>query len=240
MNNSHRRFTTLSIVLFSIGIATGMFFYGFSFWADFEASLFDAGLEGDAGLSNLHCPLFLGKNETGEIYLKIKNPLARAIAPRIRAHISDGFVSMMREINSQPSLSQGESQTLEWDITSNDAVWNRFILVRVYQFPVYPEPSRSATCGIVLASLPLPGVLITGLLVAVSLLGMGSGVWLYRYTNRPLKDRQRSTMIAMTILGTTVTIGIVAALLGQLLVTMLLTIISVLLVVVLLGYFLNR
>lgn len=240
MKNPNRRSTTLSIVLFSVGIVAGMLFYGFSFWANFEASLFDAGLEGDAGLSSLRCPIFFGKNETGKIYLNVKNPLDRTFAPRIRAHISEGFVSMMREIDSQPFLAPGESQTLEWDITSNDAVWNRFVLVRIYQFRVYPEPSRSATCGVQFVNFPLSGSLITGLVLAISLLGMGSGIWLYQYSNRPLKDRQRSTIVAMTILGSTVTVGIVAALLGQLLVTMLITIFSVLLVVVLLGYFLNR
>jgi hypothetical protein len=235
-----RNLSALAIILFTIGITVGVLFYAFSFWADFEASLFDAGLDGDANLDNLRCPILIGKNETGVIHSTFTNPLERAFTPNVRAHISDGFVTLMREIDTKLNIPPGETQTLKWEITAQDAVWNRFILFRAYQFPFYPDPTRSATCGVLLLNLPFSGALSTVLIIFISLAGMGSGIWLYYSSNRPIKDRQRSALIAMIVLGVVIAAGIISSLLAELIINMVILLLTVLLVIVMLAYFLNR
>ncbi len=131
----------ISLIVFSIGAMIGIAFNGLAAWADFEASLFDSALRGDDQLSGLRCPVFIGSNETGRLSAEIKNPLDRTIAPKIRAHVSDGFVSLLREIDQQPSLAPGATQTLEWTVTPADAVWGRFILFRAYQYPGISDPN---------------------------------------------------------------------------------------------------
>lgn len=227
----------ISLIVFSIGAIIGILFNGLAAWADFEASLFDASLQGDEVLSGLHCPVFIGSNETGRMSAAVQNPLDRTIAPKVRVHVSDGFVSLLREVDQQPTIAPGEGQTLEWTVTPKDAVWGRFILFRAFQYPVYPIPTRSSTCGVLVTGLPINGQWFTALAVTTSVVGMGLGTWLWYWNNQPLKGRKRDTAIAMIALGVVTLAGIIAALLGQMIPGVLIFILSFLLVVVLFAFF---
>lgn len=227
----------ISLIVFSIGAMIGIAFNGLAAWADFEASLFDSALRGDDQLSGLRCPVFIGTNETGRLSAEIKNPLDRTIAPKIRAHVSDGFVSLLREIDQQPSLGPGATQTLEWTVTPADAVWGRFILFRAYQFPVYPIPTRSSTCGVLTTSVPFNGAWFTALTVIASVTMMSAGIGLWLSNNSPLKGRKRDTAIAMAALGVVTLAGIITALLGLMFPGLLIFILSFLLVLVLFAFF---
>jgi hypothetical protein len=226
-----------ALAIFSAGAILGLFFTGMATWADFEASLFDSALQADEKLPGLRCPVFVGNNETGRLTAKINNPLDRIIAPKVRAHVSEGLVTLMREIEMQPSLNPGETRTLEWSVTSADAVWGRFILFRAYQYPVYPIPTRSSTCGVLTSGVPIPGQWFTALIVVASAAAMGTGTWLWIWNYQPLKGRKRDTAIAMAALGVVTLVGIVFVLFEMLIPGVLILVLSFLMVIVLIAFF---
>ncbi len=231
----HKLSNLLSVVMFTIGAILGMLFNGFAFWADLEASMFDSALQTDEGMRSLRCPILINSNETGRITAKISNPLDRTFAPNIRAHVSKGFVTFMDEINDKPSLAPHSSQTLEWKVSAEEAVWGHFILFRVTQFRAYPAPSYSGACGVLTMNLPLPGKWFTAGVILVSVLGMGAGLWLWISSNKPVKGRSRDVTAEMAVLGTAVLVGIFSALAALTLVGLLSFILSLLLVVVILA-----
>ncbi len=227
----------LGLLVFLIGTLSGILFNGMAVWADFEASLFDSSLTADRTLSALSCPIFIGRNETGRILAQVSNSLDRPIAPLVRGHISEGLVTLRRQVNFKPSLEPGETKTVEWEVTSEDAVWNRFILFRAYQFAVYPQPSRTGSCGVISTNLPIPGNWITGLVVAISLAGTGGGFWLRSRQMRKQTDQRREIWFAMTGLSGVSLLGIVATLASQMILGLLIFVVSVLLIIVLLAFF---
>lgn len=227
----------LGLLAFLVGTLSGILFNGMAVWADFEASLFDSSLTADQTLSALSCPIFIGRNETGRIRAQVSNSLERPIAPLVRGHISEGLVTLRRQVDFKPSLEPGETKTVEWEVASQDAVWNRFILFRAYQFAVYPQASRTGTCGVISTNLPIGGNWITGLIVAISLAGTSSGIWLWSRQMRQQANQRREIWFAMTGLLVVSLLGIIAALASQMVLGLLIFVISVLLVIVLVAFF---
>ena len=97
--NNNRFARVLSVVLFSIGALLGVVLVGITVWADFEAILFDPGIREDTRLGSLRCPVMITSEETGVIRARVKNTLDRPTDLFIRAHISHGYVTLMREVN---------------------------------------------------------------------------------------------------------------------------------------------
>lgn len=159
----------------------------------------------------------------------------------IRAHISQGYVTLMREENSKLPLAPGEAQTLEWTVTPDDAAYGRLILIRAHVAAKYPLPSRDASCGILVIDLPyFSGSQLAAFTLAVSVLGMAIGAGLWVVANRPLRGPAREVTRAMGVLAGSILIGLVLGLLGQWLLGVLLLMISLLLIVAIAGYLVNR
>ncbi len=232
--------TLLSLLIFSIGALSGILFNGMAVWADFEASLFDSSLTADRTMSELSCPIFIGKNETGRIQTRVSNSLDRPIAPLVRGHISEGLVTLRRQVDFKPSLAPGETKTVEWEVAPEDAVWNRFILFRAFQFAVYPQASRTGSCGVISTTLPISGNWLTGLVVAISLAGTGGGLWLWSLQMRKQAEQRREIWFAMIGLSAASLLGIIATLASQMIPGLLIFVVSVLLIIVLLAFFSSR
>jgi hypothetical protein len=231
----------LSVFIFAVGVILGMVLSGIVVWGDLEGSLFDAAIRADATLTTLRCPVMMTTKEIGTASAVFENPLERPVTFTIRTHISRGYVTLMREINSKLSLAPGETQTLEWPVTPDDAAYGRLILLRVRLSAKYPLPSRDASCGILVVDLPyLSGNQITALILAASLLSMliGAGLWIA--ANRPLRGLPRQVARAMGVLAGSVLAGVVLGLLGNWLLGALLLVITLLLCVAIIGYFVNR
>jgi hypothetical protein len=155
MNKPSKTLNILSLVIFIIAALIGFLFNTLAFWADFEASLFASSITGDENLSGLRCPILIGNQENGVLKLSVQNPLERAIAPVVRGNVSQGLVTLFRQEEFKPSLEPGKSEILEFTVMPEDAAWNRFILFRANQLPVYPIPSLTGTCGVVVVPLPV-------------------------------------------------------------------------------------
>ena len=237
MKKPSKTLNILSLVIFITAALIGFLFNTLAFWADFEASLFASSITGDENLSGLRCPILIGNQENGVLKLNINNPLERDIAPVVRGNVSEGLVTLIRQEEYKPSLAPGETQALEFLVSPEDAAWNRFILFRVNQLPVYPIPSLTNTCGVVVVPLPVNGSWFTPVLALGSLLGMGAGLMLWVSNNKPLNKRTREAAIAMVAVALVMLTGIIAAYTAQMLVGLLLVVISILLAVAMLAYF---
>lgn len=226
-----------SIVIFIIGLVSGVYFTGMSVWADFEASIFDASLSG-AAFPSLKCPIMIGQNQVGVVKGEVVNSLDRNATLTVRTHSTSGALTLLNETLDNIPLAPGEVQNIEWTVVPEDAIWGNFILFRVYQYGSYPMPAKTAACGILVANVPLVGgeVVVT-VLVLLSVIGMGAGIWLWVASHRPLSQKARDTAIAMSAMSVILIVGIVFSLLGMWLAGVLVFLLTVILLVAMVAYF---
>lgn len=231
--NPSKRTAYMGLLLFSIGALTGMLMYGLSIWADIEASLFDTSIMGDAPFRDLSCPPMITTNETGIVKAKFSNPTDRPMDRAVRINISHGYITLMRQLNTRVQLEPGEDTVLEWEVTVDDAAWERFVMVRLYAFRSSPLPAASGACGILVVDVPvLTGNQVAIGLIVISVLGMGSGAWLWTRAHQPLTGKPRYARLIMAGVAVIILAGIIFGLLGQWIIGVLLFMINVLLILV--------
>lgn len=231
----------LGVLLFSAGLLLGMALFGAIVWADFEAVLFNPGQRRDASLRSLQCPVMITKSETGTVTASLTNPLDRSIDRYVRAHITDGYVTLMREVDQTVSIASGGRERLAWEVTADDAAFERFILVRVAVRGRYPLPSREGTCGILVADAPyVTGDQVFGLAFTASLIAMGLGFGLWYRAGQPLHEGGLQAARAMGMLAGSVVVGTIVGWLGWWLPGAIIFLITVLEVGVILGHFLGE
>jgi len=194
----------LGALLFLSGVLAALGISGAFAWGETEARVYSS-FSGDARL-RLKCPLMLSPDESGVIRAEIINLIDKNIEPVITAQISHRKVP--REIKQTLPLAPLESKTLEWNVDSSDVIFERLILVNVFQSRYSDNPSRLGSCGILLFNLfGLTGKQMFTLVVAVSLILMLAGGLLWLYARRPLNQfsgnivRINSVLFSITILA---------------------------------------
>jgi hypothetical protein len=150
MKKNQQILQILGTLLFTVGVIAGMFLLIMMVWGDLEASLFSSGLEPEKTLFSLNCPVFISPKETGKITAKLKNPTENDWERFTRTNISEGFITLSREIKGAISIKAGSSQIIEWEVFPEDAAYDRIIFFRVYVNAKYPYPSLGGSCGIML------------------------------------------------------------------------------------------
>lgn len=238
MKKRKRLLGTIGVLLFAVGAALGIVFYGAAAWGDLEAFLFDVTVDSDAALGSLRCPVVITSTESGKLSATFENPTERPIKPSVRTHISEGFVTLMRRIDDRPSLEPDEKQRLEWTVTADDAAYGYLILARVFVRYPYPLPDRTAACGVLVIDLPgWTGSQVTALVVVGSLLCMVAGVGLWVAGRRPLSGRILDATRAMIALAVVVLLGMFSSFLGWWVLSGLLLMIALLLIGAIITYF---
>lgn len=241
MNSKKQTVRILSVLVFSVGALLGLALFGIVVWEDLEAAMFDPTIKQDAPLATLRCPVMMTRAETGTVTATFTNPLDRPIELYTRAHISEGYVTLMREINTQLSLEPGETKPLQWTVTPDDAAFGRLILVKVTVKRKYPLPSRQGTCGIMVVGLPyFTGNQVFAFALAASLLSMAAGAGLWVNANRPLSGLGREVPIAMGALAGCVLVGMIIGLRGSWVFSGIIFAMTVLLIGAIIGYFVNK
>ena len=89
----------LAILIFALGLLCGIALAGMIAWGDMEATMFDAAISADEPLSTLRCPVLITTAETTTVSAAFRNPDDQPINLLVRAHISAGFVTWMREVS---------------------------------------------------------------------------------------------------------------------------------------------
>lgn len=204
------------LLLYSLGIVFGIVLFGAAVWADLEAFLFDSALKAKTSLNSLSCPIMISSKETGMISARIRNPKDKDSERLLRAHITEGYTSLMREINTYLPIEANSKSPVEWEIFPDDAVYNdRLIMFRVYLFPDYPTSDADGSCGVLLVqSDTFTGQQILIFSITSSFLLIGLGRWLWQRGVQPIvQARMRNIANSMNWLAGIVIAGIVLSLL---------------------------
>jgi hypothetical protein len=232
MQNKQKTYRIHSVAFFVVGLLLGLVLWGGTTWADLEASLFDSLIGAGERNNDLACPLIITGNETGQVRLKINNPLTRKVEQAVRFHVSDGSPFDLLEDTRTIPLDPGQTTYADWNIYSEEAAWGHFILVRTYLFASYPVPSRTSTCGVLLINLdPVSGSELTIFAIAASLLSMFIGIGLWAIHNRPLTGKNGWAFRLMLTLGLLTVCGFIFTLFSLWFVAALLFVFTVLAII---------
>lgn len=178
-NRGLRLFSNLSFI---IGLIALMLLTLIATISDLESAQFDeiSRVLANNKVTNISCPLIVTRYDTGRVETKVTNPNDRERNYSVRVRISSGFVTLLREDVQEFILAPGESESLRWLVTTEDAAWDRIILARVYVARAFGLPARTASCGILALNIPFPsGSVIVWTLIALGFSGMGLGMLLW-------------------------------------------------------------
>jgi hypothetical protein len=211
-----KRIPALSIMIFSSGVVLSLIFIVISVWGDLEASLFDASIREETSIKAYRCPIMITNEEIGIVKASLSNPLDREIERFIQTNISEGHVTLMRQIRTHLPLAPGETRDLEYEVYPEDAAFGRFIFARTHVFRNAPLPSQSSACGILVVNIPfVTGNQLIAFLVAGGVVGLVSGWGLWYTSNRPLKGKKAHTTYSMLLLLILLLFGIVFGFVSQ-------------------------
>ena len=198
-NKNFQRKPLFSGLLTLSGILIGLLLSVLAVWADYESTAYGFLRRAQAPFQGLICPVFIGKNESRIVSIKISNPTDRTLSPGVRTEISTSL-----ELDSKTEhikLAPGEQVTLQRTIGPDNIDLGLFIFVDALVYSAYPMPDRQNTCGILV--LPITGGLILILGTALSILFMTAGMFI-SYKNglparrpRPMLFMVIATMLAM-------------------------------------------
>ncbi len=238
MNRSQNLRRTAGVFCYVVGILLGIALAAASTWGDLEASLFDSAERAEQPDVSLRCPVFITRGEVGEVSAAFTNTGSRPVERTAWAHISQGFVTLMREERVKLPLEPGETKRMSWFVSAEDAAYGFIVLVRVSALRQAPMPSQSQACGILVLDVPgVSGALITAAWLLLSLLGVGGGLWLWLRASRPLGPRRQGAAAALVVLAALVVGALAAGLLGQWVVGVILLALTALALIAILTHF---
>jgi len=195
-------------LIYALGLLGGALLATIIVWGDLEGTLFTSGLNAEKPLRTLNCPAIITPNETSQISVVLKNPSDKEMRRFTRAYITEGYVSLVREIKEEVFIPVGEKRQITWDIQADDAAYGRIVLFRVYINAWYPYPSLGANCGVMRVDVPLlTGSQVFILLVVSSILLLIVGAWM-RNLNKPTTIAFETTTNSLYALAVTLAITI--------------------------------
>jgi hypothetical protein len=199
----------IALLIYGIGFLLGLFTAVSMIWPDMEASFFGRDLTSAQRhverAMPLYCPVFLTPADgSGIVEAVLVNPSdERGARVPARARISDGYVSLVREVNVMVELAPGERKTLLYDIYESDVAYDRFILVRVYAIRSTPYLGGQASCGVWWLNIPwlTGGQLLTLLLLlSAAALAYGHYGWYRAGDGLPRAAEFGRFLLAMTVM----------------------------------------
>ena len=224
----------LAILIFSIGVLSGMAFAVAGSLADMESSFYGFNSYGNDPTTAMHCPVLLNRSEAGTITIKMKNTSDINIRPNLRFQVSNEGV--FRSEAAHLSLEPGQSESLEWTVGSEDMVLNLFIFAKMFTFASYPVQDVEQTCGILVFDLPwFSGTGLTITAIALCLVGMGTGIFLWMAAHKAKKYKAMEALPAMIALAAVVLADLLSILIAWWLLGIVLSVLSLILVGVIIG-----
>ncbi|MCQ3936551.1 MAG: hypothetical protein DPW18_05820 [Chloroflexi bacterium] len=223
---------SLYLTFYIAGVVFGLALTLAATWADLEAAFYGFDHTGGDRMNTLQCPILMGADETGSFSVEITNTTDRSLSPTIKTDVSTARapVSTYNPIK----LEAGETRRLEWTIGPENVDLGRFILVRAWMYAAYPIKDKENTCGVMVLPLPGSGMVYTWGVVALSLLGMGGGLFLLRKAQSP--ERGGMDLSRMGALAVIVIAGLVISFMGNWLAGVLVLVLSLLISVISIGY----
>jgi len=225
-------FHFLAFPLFAIGALSGMLLGAATAAARLEAeTFFGFDYKTRETFQEMECPLILTGDTVGTISITLFNPNEKEIEPLFQVAIgSEKDFSLFHYFRERKYIPSGESQTMQWTVTKDDAVYKHLILVQVYQFAAFKTSARSGACGILYLDVPFSGTFVLISIIAVSIAGMALGIILNIRANKSAPARKTRVLRALTIMAISATLTMVTGILGIWILTLLFFVVSVLLI----------
>ena len=230
---NNKIFSLLVYPSYVVGLILGLYLIVVAAWADMESAFYGFSRLAESGLRGFNCPVLMTREETSSISLRVSNTTDNPISPAVRIEISTPILS--QEFNEILKLAPGETERLEWSVGPENIDLKRFIFAKALVFSAYPLPSREVTCGIFIVDLPGSGKVILPVLIVLSLLGMGWGLYGINKSSASNEWAEKHVLRPMAFLAVVVILGFVASFVGGWVPSILLLAVSLLMVVILLG-----
>lgn len=196
--NSQRK-PLLPVLLTLIGILIGLLLALLAVWGDYESTSYGFMKRAQASFGGLRCPVFMGKEESSIVSIRISNPTDQNLSPGIQIEVSTATepVSETEFIQVAP----GEQITLHKTIGPRNIDLGMFIFVNALVFSTYPIPARETTCGIlVLPTTRGVPLLISGTVLSTLFMAVGT-FSLYRNKQSARRSRSLLFMVIATALA---------------------------------------
>jgi len=162
------------IALFALGLVLTAGLTLIATWPDLEADFYGFTTLTEKRLGGVTCPVIMASDERPDISARVTNETPYTTNFSLRADVS-GFLERRSERQLVP-FEPGETKTVSWRLSAEDAIYKNFILAAVYRNAVYPMPTAQTTCGVyVLNMRGVPGRAVYGTLVVLGLLALISG-----------------------------------------------------------------
>ncbi|MCP4419509.1 MAG: hypothetical protein GY805_23090 [Chloroflexi bacterium] len=201
--------------LFTLGLLLSSIIALIAIWGDLEASLFDVSIRPQESLSTLRCPILITEKESGTIRASFKNESEKSVEISVRAHVSQGFVTYLREENTRLPISAGGTESLSWSIDSEDAAFNRVVLARIATLRKPGHPSVGAACGVMVwhTNLLTGQQIIIGTLL-LSFVCLVASVYLWGYKRRVMTSREHEITRMMALFAGIILLALIAGFIG--------------------------
>jgi hypothetical protein len=183
-NKIFQRKPVFPVILTLTGILIGLLLSLLAVWADYESTAYGFARQAQASFPGLSCPVFIGKNESGAVSVKISNPTDQIISPSVRTQVSTPQIFDVKIEHAR--LAPGEQITLKRNIGPENVDLGMFIFVDALVFSAYPIPARENTCGILV--LPVTkGAYLWILGTALSTVLMATGIFILYKRDQPAR-----------------------------------------------------
>ena len=201
----------LFLLIYILGVLISVTVAVIATWSDLEAAFYGFDRRASNALQNLRCPIFLNRNETGVVSVKISNTTDGKLSPSVRAD----FSSPLTPISTLDSveLAPGESKTVSWTIGPENIDLKRFIFSKVLIFASYPLPDREAACGTFIVDALISGKVLLYLLIGLGLAGLGGG-WFMLNRRKRQSGRLEKALPPLTFLTAVIVLSLAVSLAG--------------------------
>ena len=198
-DKNFRQKPILPVLLTLAGVLVGLLLALLAVWGDYESTAYGFLRRAQTSFGGLICPVFMGKNESNVVSIKIFNPTDRTISLSIQVEISTP-----NELVSETEFTQlapGEQITLQKTIGPQNIDLGMFIFVNALIFSTYPLPARENTCGILVLPITRGApLLIVGTVLSTLLMAVGTWI-LYKNKQSARKSRSMLFMVITTALA---------------------------------------
>jgi hypothetical protein len=193
---------TFYLILYVVGILLGVTLATLATWADYESASYGFARRATTPFHGLSCPIFMTRDETQIVRIKLTNTTEKPISPSLRTEISTTVTADTRLEFFQ--LAVGESIFVERTINADNIDLGQFIFVKAGIFSAYPLPDQENTCGVFILSMPGNGTVILSLGTLLSAALISGGFFFLRKNDLQRKQSNLLLVIgALTILAMT-------------------------------------
>ena len=177
--------STFHYILYSIGILLGITLSTQSIWADYEAASYGFLRRAQAPFKGLSCPIFMTRDETQVIQIRLTNSTEKKISPSIRTEISTRVLldSKLEFFELEP----GESLLVERIINAENIDLGQFIFAKASVFSSHPLPDQENTCGVFILPMRGNGTVILIITSVISLIATIISLFLLNKNKAPKK-----------------------------------------------------